>query len=120
MTTPPGQRKGEGRTPGPWRVNNLEPNISHGAVIEGASGGHVTDYLTPADAAFIVRACNAHDALLACCECVLALETCDPKPLQIHGLVVMGTDGHLDVSKSSARFAEKLRSAIAGAKKGEA
>ena len=72
------------RTPGPWRLgsrsgrrNVMGPmgrrpsRIMPGEALPICLMGG-TLYEDEANAAFIVRACNAHDALLAACEAVLA------------------------------------------------
>lgn len=49
-------------TPTPWTVGN--PGVANGSLILG-SNNVVADTNKTADAAFIVRACNAHEKLLA-------------------------------------------------------
>lgn len=46
-------------TPTPWRS---KPSVPY---IYGAAGGHAAEARNPANRAFIVRACNAHDDLVA-------------------------------------------------------
>jgi hypothetical protein len=66
-------------TPGPWRVNSGHgelwiESVKHGRVI-CAFEKHRTGQYTEQDGAnaeFIVRACNAHDELLAACEALIS------------------------------------------------
>ena len=59
------------RTPGPWRVHRDRTFTDRGASINRVSDPSIGaldligDSMRPDDAAFIVLACNAHDALTA-------------------------------------------------------
>lgn len=67
-------RDGGVHTPTPWEA---EPSAARGAWIKGADGEWValscgdTDERAVANAEFIARAVNAHDALVAACEAAL-------------------------------------------------
>lgn len=69
------------RTPGPWHLGlkQAEQIIydSHGWAICNCTVYHGHESAEPkANAAFIVRACNSHDDLLAAIKAVIALDSC--------------------------------------------
>ena len=90
------------RTPGPYRVKKP----GHGqktkylCVQIGSDDSYTTLELEPEDARFIVRACNAHDELLAACEYALKRFEHDGWPLNVQNNAAI----------------EKLREAIARVK----
>lgn len=83
------------RTPGPWRQNVLLVTDKRGGTIAHCTRWEGATVPKPevaeANAAFIVRACNAHDELLAALKlaqlwlanCVPVIELDGPKPLPV-------------------------------------
>jgi len=84
----------EGHTPTPWHTGGIfNPGTPDEHVTIWSeppagcqSGDEVAQYLTQQDAAFIVRACNSHDALVAALTRVQALSK-PGQQLDIHGAI---------------------------------
>lgn len=91
-------------TPGPWA---LFPNMhcvrqADGPGIAMCSMRAWSDDVNAANAAFIVRACNAHDDLLIACQ--LALETID----RLYPLDWQGTKSNLRAAIARAEGKEPV------------
>lgn len=64
------------RTPGPWKATHIgEGEFRKEIIIDTATCGQIAEVLDAgngaANAAFIVRACNSHDALLEALKAVM-------------------------------------------------
>jgi hypothetical protein len=58
-------------TPGPFEVRKFNDTKSTSIYADGVNHS-IASVKTPADAAFIVHACNCHDELLAACKRALS------------------------------------------------
>jgi hypothetical protein len=97
------------KTPGPWKAEGIDiygmaPATVRPHIARVIYGGHD-------DAAFIVAACNSHDALLDACKTMVK------RWMSIYGALSIGGNGTYDAGNpdSLVREIDKLEAAIAKA-----
>jgi hypothetical protein len=63
------------RTPTPWQIySDADPyHVQIKGIHPGTGGAHVADVLFPANAAFIVKAVNCHDALVGALQLIAGM-----------------------------------------------